>query len=131
MERQQERLLAAAAGKGYELVATVREQASGLNEKRRGLRRLLRLATVGEIDVVRIEFKDRLVGSAYIVEALGAHGARVEVLDGPVATEAAQERVADMRASVTCFAARLYGSRLQQLRQKVKDAAKEAEGIAG
>ena len=133
LERQKERLAAAAAGKGYELVTTVSEQASGLNEKRRGLRRLFRLAASGEIDVVRIEFKDRLArfGFAYLVEALVAHGVRVEVLDGPVATDAAQELVVDMLAIVTCFAARLYGSRSQQFRRKVKDAAKEAEGLVG
>ena len=56
---------------------------------------------------------------------------RVEVLDGPVATDAAQELVADMLAIVTCFAARFYGSPSQQFRRKVKDAAKEAEGLAG
>ena len=38
----------------------VAERASGLNERRRGLHRLFWLAGEGEIDVVRIEFKDRL-----------------------------------------------------------------------
>ena len=42
-----------------------------------------------------------------------------------------EELVADMLAIVTCCAARLYGSRSQQFRQKVKAAAKEAEGLAG
>ena len=133
LERQKERLLAAAADKGYELVVTVSEQASGLNEKRRGLRRLLRLAGEGEIDVALVEFKYRLArfGFGYIMEAFQAYGVRVEVLDGPVAVDAAQELVADMLAIVTCFAARLYGSRSQRFRRKVKEAAKEVEGLAG
>ena len=42
-----------------------------------------------------------------------------------------EELEADMLAIVTCCAARLYGSRSQQFRQKVKAAAKEAEGLAG
>jgi len=77
------------------------------------------------------EFKDRLArfGFAYLVEAFGAHAVRVEVLDGPV--DAAQESVADMLATLTCFAARLYGSRSQQFGRKVKEAAQEAEGLAG
>lgn len=131
LQRQKERLVAAA--RGYEVAAVVAERASGLNEKRRGLHHLLRLAAEGEIDVVLVEFKDRLarVGFGYIMEAFQAYGVRVEVLDGPVAVDAAQELVADMLASVTCFAARLYGSRSQQFRRKVKEAAKEAEGLAG
>jgi predicted site-specific integrase-resolvase len=45
---------------------------------------------------------------------------------------AAQESVADdMLAIVTWFAARLCGSRSQQLRRKVQEAAQEAEGLAG
>ncbi len=133
LERQKERLVSAATAKGYGLACVVTEQASGLNENRRGLRRLFRLAAAGEIDVVLIEFKDRLArfGFAYLVEALQAHGVRVEVLEGPVAVDATQELVADMLAIVTCFAARLYGSRSQQFRRKVKGTVKEAEGLAG
>ena len=133
LQRQKERLVAAATAKGYEVAAVVAERASGVNEKRRGLHRLLRLAAEGEIDVVLVEFKDRLAGFGfgYIMEAFQAYGVRVEVLDGPVAVDAAQELVADMLAIVTCLAARLYGSRSQQFRRKVKEAAKEAEGLAG
>ena len=54
LERQRERLVEAAIAKGYG-VAAVAERASGLNEKRRGLQRLFRLAAAGEIDVVLIE----------------------------------------------------------------------------
>jgi putative resolvase len=133
LERQRQRLLDAAAKRGVEVVAAVSECASGLNEKRRGLRRLFRMAAAGAIDVVLVEFMDRLArfGFAYVVEALSAHGVQVEVLDGPVATDARQELVQDMLAIVTCFAARLYGSRWQQFRKKVRAAAKEAENLAG
>jgi len=133
LERQKARLAAATTAKGYGVAAVVAERASGLNEQRRGLHRLFRMAAAGEINVVLVELKDRLArsGFACIVEAFAASGARVEVLDGPVAVDATQELVADMLAIVTCFAARLYGSRSQQFRRKVKEAAKEAEGLAG
>ena len=134
LERQKERLVSAATAKGYGLACAVTEQASGLNEKRRGLRRLFRLAEAGEIDVVLVEFNDRLArfGFAYVVEALQAHGVRVEVLEGPVAVDATQELVADMLAIVTCFAARLYGGRSQQFRRKVREAAREeGKAVAG
>ena len=86
LERQRECLVEAAMAKGYGVAAVGAERASGLNEKRRGLQRLFRLAAAGEIDVVLIEFKDRLArfGFAYLVEALQAHGVRVDVLRRPV-----------------------------------------------
>ncbi len=91
------------------------------------------MAAEGEIDVVLVEFKDRLArfGFGYIVEAFATRSVRVEVLDGAVAVDAAQELVADMLAIVSCFGARLYASRSHQFRRKVKEAAKEAEGLAG
>ena len=132
LDRQRERLVAAVAERRYKLVATVTERASGLNEKRKGLRRLFHLAAADEIDVVLVEFKDRLArfGFAYVVEALAAHGVRVEVLDGPVATDATQELVQDMLAVVAVFAARLFGRRSQQFRHKVREAAKEVKSGA-
>lgn len=127
LDRQRERLVAAAADRRYRLVATITERASGLNEKRRGLKRLIRLAAADEIHVVLIEFKDRLArfGFAYVVEALSAYGVRVEVLDGPVATDATQELVQDMFAIIAVFAARLYGRRSQHFRRKVRQATRE------
>lgn len=124
----------AAAERRYKLVATVTERASGLNEKRKGLHRLFHMAASDEVDVVLVEFKDRLArfGFAYVVEALLAHGVRVEVLDGPVATDATQELVQDMLAIIAVFAARLYGRRSQRLRHKVQEAVTELdEGVAG
>ncbi len=50
---------------------------------------------------------------------------------GSVAMDAGQPLVADMLTIVTCFVARLSGSRSQEFRPKVKTAAKEAEGRAG
>lgn len=126
LDRQRERLVGAVAERGYRLVAAVTERASGLNEKRKGLHRLFQMAAADEIDVVLVEFKDRLArfGFAYVVEALAAHGVRVEVLDGPVATDATQELVQDMLAIIAVFAARLYGRRSRQFRRKVKEATK-------
>ena len=73
LDRQRERLLAAARERGYKVAAVIAERASGLNERRRGLRRLFRLAAAGEIDVVLVEFKDRLArfGFAYVTESAG------------------------------------------------------------
>ena len=74
-------MVVAAKERGYEVVAVVAERASGLNEKRRGLHRLLAKAADGEIDVVLVEFKDRLArfGFTYLVEAFAQRAAPVLV----------------------------------------------------
>jgi putative resolvase len=64
LSRPKARLLDATRMRGYDVVATIAEQASGLKEKRRDLRRLCRLAQEGQADVVRVESKDRLAGWA-------------------------------------------------------------------
>ena len=127
LDRQLERLQQIAAERSYEVTTVVRERASGLNEKRKGLRRLFRLAANGEIDLVLVEFTDRLArfGFAYVVEALNAYGVRVEVVDGPVTVHATQELVQDMLAIVAVFAARLYGRRSQAFRRQVRQAANQ------
>ena len=53
-----------------QVVALIAEQASSLNEKRKGMKRLLYLIDQQEIDVVLIEYPDRLVrfGFGYLEE---------------------------------------------------------------
>jgi predicted site-specific integrase-resolvase len=133
LQRPKDRLVKAVGERRYEITVVVAGRASDFNEKRRGLRRLLRMATEGEIDVVLVEFNDRLArfGFTYLVEAFAVCGVRLEVLDGPMAIVAGQPLVADMLAIVTCFAAGLYGSRSQEFRPNVQTAAKETEGRAG
>jgi excisionase family DNA binding protein len=53
--RQVERLQQVARERGYLVVSLIQEQASGLNEKRKGLKRLLALIEQQEIDLVLIE----------------------------------------------------------------------------
>ncbi len=57
--RQLERLPQTAAECGYEGTPAVRERTSGLKERRKGLRRLFRLAANGETDLVLVEVTDR------------------------------------------------------------------------
>jgi len=65
LQRQKERLIAYAVEKGYQVKAIYTEIASGLNENRRELAKLAKTATKGEIDVIVIEYKDRLARFGY------------------------------------------------------------------
>ena len=129
MERQKERLVEYAKTKGYKITKVFCETASGINEKRKQLKKLLSMVAEKEVDIVLIEFKDRLArfGYSYLQEFIESHGASVEVVGEVSATSptdepknATQELVEDMLAIVTSFSARLYGQRSQQFKKKVK-----------
>ena len=129
LARQIERLKEAAAELGYETVATITEQASSLNEKRKGMNKLLLLIEEQAIDVVLIEYPDRLVrfGFSYLERAFRWQGVRLEVLDQPKAQEPTEELIRDMLTIVTVFAGRLYGRRAHSLRTRVQTALQECE----
>ncbi len=130
LARQTARLQEAARERGYEVVATLAEQASSLNEKRRGMKKLLSLIKANEIDVVLIEYPDRLVrfGFSYLEETFDWQGVRLEVLDPPKQVEPTEELVQDLLTIVTVFAGRLYGHRgAGKVRARVKAALKAYE----
>jgi len=131
LDRQKERLIKAVQEKGYQLVAVIAEQASGLNENRRGLRKLFKMVAKDQVDVVMVEFKDRLArfGYGYIQEALRFRGVEIELVEQQETKDATQEMVQDMLAIVDVFAAKLYGARSKKFQQKVKQAIKESEVI--
>jgi hypothetical protein len=74
---------------GHEIVAVIAEQGSGLNDKRKGLARLFKLAREGKTDLVVVEFQERLArfGFTYVERFLkrlrrkgrGGERARAEV----------------------------------------------------
>jgi predicted site-specific integrase-resolvase len=115
--RQMERLQAYAVAKGYAVAKEVSEVASGLNDHRPKLAKLLTDPTIGTLIV---EQRDRLTrfGYEYIRQLLETQGRRVEVLF-PSDTE--NELVDDFVAVITSMAARLYGRRNSKRRaERVK-----------
>jgi len=98
IERQKERLIEYAKAKGYTIVKVFTETASGLNENRKQLWKLLSLVINHQIDIVLIEFKDRLArfGYNYLVKLIESHGAKVEIVT--------QEEVPkDVTQELCCF----------------------------
>jgi len=121
--RQKDRLISTVAGRGWDLAMVVEEVASGVNENRRGLARLLKAAGTGRFEVLVIEYRDRLArfGYGYLESAFQASGVRVEVIEAEAVTkEPTQELIDDLLAIVMVFAARLYGRRAAKVRSKVK-----------
>lgn len=132
LTRQTDRLREAAAKQGYEVVTVIAEQASSLNERRRGMKKLLALIGEQAVEVVLVEYPDRLVrfGFSYLEQAFGWMGVRLEVLDAPKQLQPTEELVQDLLTIVTVFAGRLYGHRARGIRSLVQTALKECEETA-
>ena len=135
LERQLERLRAYAREKGYRVVAEYSDVASGLNQKRRGLERVLKSAERGEFKKLLIEYPDRLArfGYAYLGRHLKYCGVEIEIISQREPEDAHAELVQDLLAIVTSFSARLYGARggrkiRQGFRELIRDAEEAGEG---
>jgi len=133
LKRQLERLRAYAQGKGYRVAAEHSDVASGLNQKRRGLERVLKMAERGEFRKLLIEYPDRLArfGYAYLERHLRHCGVEIEVASEKEPEDARAELVRDLLAVVTSFSARLYGARggrkvRRGFRELIRDAEAEA-----
>lgn len=123
LQSQIARLETFAREQGWEY-ETVAEVASGVNENRRGLTRLLNRAKNSELERVVVEYEDRLArfGLGYIRRFLEAFGVEVLVLNGKESQGAQEELAEDLVATVTSFAARIYGRRSSHSRKGRKDA---------
>ncbi|KUK32009.1 MAG: Resolvase [Thermoanaerobacterales bacterium 50_218] len=134
LERQMERLRAYAQEKGYRVVAEYSDVASGLDQNRRGLERVLKSAERGEFKKLLIEYPDRLARFGYALERhLKYCGMEIEITSQKEPEDARTELVQDLLAIVTFFSARLYGARggrkiRQGFRELVRDAEEAGEG---
>ena len=115
------------SAKGYNVVDILTDVASGLNEKRGGLKKLFEYVVNGKVDVVAISYKDRLTrfGFRYLEEFFNSHGVRIEVVFGEEPKDLQQELIEDLIAVVTSFADRLYGMRSHK-KKKVVESVKQA-----
>src|SRR2546426_1942704 len=79
LERQMQRLKDYAAAKGYHVTKTVNELASGLNDSRP---KLLKLLTDHAIGLLVVEHRDRLTrfGFNYLEQLMQMQGRRIEVI---------------------------------------------------
>ena len=117
VERQMQRLKDYAASKGYQVTKMVSELASGLNDRRPKLMKLLTDASVG---IVVIEHRDRLTrfGFTYIEQLMQMQGRRLEVL---FPSDTDTEPVDDFIAVITRMASRISGRRMSKWRaEKIK-----------
>jgi predicted site-specific integrase-resolvase len=113
LENQVQRLEEYAKSRGWEY-EVVKEIASGVNENRRGLQKLLNIVKRGEVERVVVEYPDRLArfGFHYLKEFFDGFGVELIVINGREGEkERVQELAEDLVAIVSSFAAKIYGQR--------------------
>jgi len=118
---EKERLITYAVEKGYQVETVYTEIASGLNENRRELAKLAKTASKGEIDVIVIEYKDRLArfGYKYLEQHFQSCGIEIDIVELDEEKSPQEELVEDMIAIVTSFSARIYGKRGGRVAKKL------------
>ena len=106
---------------GYKPIV-YRDIGSGLNDKRRGLRKLVRDTMTNKFDRVYITYLDRPArfGTQIILDLFDINGIEYEVAHVPKSNEFNKILVMDMIALVTSFSGKLYRSRRGKNNQNKK-----------
>jgi len=123
LDRQMQRLKDYAASHGYQVSKMVSELASGLNDKRPKLMKLLTDASVG---MIVIEHRDRLTrfGFHYSEQLMQMQGRRLEVI---FPSDTDNDLVDDFIAVLTSMASRIYGRRTSKRRaEQIKQCVEQA-----
>jgi len=99
----------------------VTDVTSGLNEDRRGLRKLIEMAKRREIQAVVVAYRDRLTrfGFEYLKTLFNILGVDVYVAFQEEPKNYVQELVEDFVEIVTSFASRIYGKRSKRYKEVV------------
>jgi len=112
LERQKDRLRKHSENKGYKFIL-IDEIASGvIDEKRKGLHKLIKLCFEGKVERILIEHKDRLARFGY--EYLDAIFKNLEITVEVVEKKEKkyeEELAEDIMKILTCYSARFYGAR--------------------
>jgi len=100
----------------------VTDIASGLNEDRRGLRKLVEMAKRREIQAIVVAYRDRLTrfGFEYLKTLFNTLGVDVYVAFQEEPKDYVQELVEDFVEIVTSLASRIYGKRSKRYKEVVK-----------
>lgn len=99
-----------------------KEVASGINENRKQLLKLLNGLKEKQAEFVIVEYKDRLArfGYEYLYKYITDIGASVVIVDTKENKDIQQELVEDLIAITTSFSARIYGARGGRVAKKLQ-----------
>lgn len=108
-----------AQGRPFEIITDI---GSGINDKKKGLRELIKLITQNEVDKVVVVCKDRLLRFGYeLVEYIATlYNCDIEVIDTSEKAEQ-QELVEDMIQIMTVFSCKLQGKRANKTKKMIQE----------
>lgn len=118
LERQKQRLESYAINFGYNIVYSVKEVGSGMNDSRSKLSKLL---MQDDWDVLIVENKDRLTrfGFNYIELLLNKYGKKIVVVNQT--SDDKTDIMNDLISIIYSFSARMYGLRKRKNKQEIID----------
>lgn len=111
LQRQKERLIGYCYDQGYKVIDVFQEVASGINENRKELGKMM--SRLNEAEKIIIEYPDRLArfGYKYLENHCRQSGVAIHAIENTESKTPDQEMVEDLIAIITSFSARLYGAR--------------------
>ena len=120
LKRQAIRLLEHSKSQKYENILAIEDLGSGVNYKKPGLKKLLKLLLEGEVQRLVLHHKDRLLrfGSELIVSICKCLDVEVVILEEAMKNTVEQELAADVIEIMTVFSSKLYGKPSHQNRIK-------------
>jgi predicted site-specific integrase-resolvase len=119
----------------YQSISIITDVGSGLNDKRKGLIKLMTMAKAGEVTDLGIRSKDRLTrfGFNYLQFFFESYGVKIHILDESVNDKTVyEELMEDLLSIITSFSGKLYGIRSGKnklLKDKVKGVIKDVTDL--
>jgi len=123
--KRQEKVLelyCAAKGWPYEIISDL---GSGMNYRKKGLKRLIDLILAGQVERLVLTHKDRLLrfGAELIFSLCEAKNVEVVLIHQGDITSFEEELAKDVLEIITVFSARLYGARSRKNKQVIESVA--------
>ena len=130
LERQAMVLEAYCARQGWSF-ELIKDLGSGLNYRKKGLIRLIKLICTHQVERLVISHKDRLLrfGSELIFMLCEIFGTEVIIINRSEDSTFEEDLAQDVLEIITVFSARLYGSRSHKNKQIVKELREVADRL--
>lgn len=121
-------MFCSANGWSYEIMSDL---GSGMNYRKKGLKKLLQLILDGELSRLVLTHKDRLLrfGAELVFSLCEARNIEVVLVNKGQEPSFEEELAQDVLEIITVFSARLYGSRSQKNKKLVKNLKKAVESV--
>lgn len=123
LDRQIQSLKDFAINKNPKSLETITDVASGLNDNRKGLNKIIRMVQTDSIDRVFVSYKDRLTrfGFNYLKAICDYHNTEIIIMSSETTTKSTSEELAeDIVSIIHSFSGKMYGLR-STIKQRIED----------